>query len=279
MEANNEILIIGRPGAGKSGFLGQLYGRLMDRSGKLRLKETPSEIQGIKTVFDRYGLGLEPETTPANENLEISIPVLRGEEEILLRCKDYGGEQVRDLTKLLEYDKTWIDRAKQNDRWVLFIRPSTIGKRFDLSMKGHAEVDDDDTENHQLGEVTSDQSHFIELLQVLLHARGIGIKEQVRTPRLMIVLTCWDELESPASPVDELKSKTPLFYHFLKSNWSADHLKVMGLSAQGLSLKPKENQEKYLDELPENFGYLVLEENPKEQEPDLTLLIEEVLCL
>ena len=132
MEANNELLIIGPPKSGKTTFLAQLYGRLLERKGKLQLSEVPRNIEAIKNAYNQLAGGEETEATAATENLEVSIPVLYDEQEFMLNCKDYGGEQVRDRVKLMEYDKTWIKRARENDRWVLFIRPSEIENRYDL---------------------------------------------------------------------------------------------------------------------------------------------------
>ena len=139
MTTNNEILIIGPPKSGKTTFLAQLYGRLLDKKGKLQLVSAPENIDGIKRAYDRLTVGEETESTPATDNLEVKIPVILEGQEFVLHCKDYGGEQVRDLVALMEYDKTWIDRAKMNDRWILFIRPAEIEQRFDLSKKGYAE--------------------------------------------------------------------------------------------------------------------------------------------
>lgn len=275
MTANNEVLIIGPPKSGKTTFLAQLYGRLLDKKGKLKLVSAPENIDGIKRAYDRLTVGEETESTPATDNLEVKIPVILEGQEFVLHCKDYGGEQVRDLVALMEYDKTWIDRAKMNDRWILFIRPAEIEQRFDLSKKGYAEKGQKESNLSISG--TSDQSQFIELVQVLLHARGTGMKDRIETPRLLIVLTCWDELKTDLTPKEILQQKMPLFTQFILASWLPETFKIIGVSAQEFPLKTDEDRDKYLDEMPQNFGYLVLEDNPKEK--DLTRLIEESLTL
>jgi len=275
MATNNEILIIGPPRSGKTTFLAQLYGRLMDKKGKLQLASAPENIDGIKSAYNRLSDGEETGSTPSTDNLEVKIPVIYEGQEFVLHCKDYGGEQVRDLVALMEYDKTWIDRAKTNDRWILFIRPSEIEHRFDLSKKGYAVKDPKETNSPISG--TSDQSQFIELVQVLLHARGTGMKDLIDTPRLLIALTCWDELSTDLTPEEILQQKMPLFTHFIASNWLPEAFKIIGVSAQEFPLKTDEARDKYLDEMPQNFGYLVLDDSPKEK--DLTRLIEKALIL
>ena len=275
MAINNEILIVGPPSSGKTTFLAQLYGRLIDKNGKLKLASAPENIDGIKSAYDRLAGGEETETTPSTDNLEVKIPVIHEGRKFVLHCKDYGGEQVRDLVASMEYDQTWIDRVKTNDRWILFIRPSEIEHRFDLSKKGYAEKDS--KELSALISGTSEQSQFIELVQVLLHARGSGMKEPIDTPRLLIALTCWDELNTDSTPDEILQQKMPLFAHFIAANWLPGTFKIIGVSAQEFPLKTDEARDKYLDEMPQNFGYLILDDNPKER--DLTRLIEEALNL
>ncbi len=275
MAINNEILIIGPPKSGKTTFLAQLYGRLINRMGKLSIVNTPDNIEAIKQAYKRLATGKEPESTPAMDNLEVNISVALDGQEFLLSCKDYGGEQVRDLVGLMEYDKTWIDRAKTNDRWILFIRPSEIEHRFDLSKKGYAVKDPKETNTPISG--TSDQSQFIELVQVLLHARDKGMKEPIDTPRLLIALTCWDELNTDSTPEEVLQEKMPLFVQFIAANWEVGAWKIIGVSAQEFPLNSDEACNKYRENMPQNFGYLVLEDNPKEK--DLTRLIEKALSL
>ena len=114
-------------------------------------------------------------------------------------------------------------------------------------------------------------------MQVLLHARGTGMKDRIETPRLLIVLTCWDELKTDLTPKEILQQKMPLFTQFIVASWMPETFKIIGVSAQEFPLKTDEDRDKYLDEMPQNFGYLVLEDNPKEK--DLTRLIDESLTL
>lgn len=166
-------------------------------------------------------------------------------------------------------------RAKENDRWILFVRPGEIYHHYDLSMKGFADIQNENEEKPE--NRTSDQYHFIELIQALLHARGTGMKELIENPRLLIALTCWDELKTTKSPLEILQEKMPLFYSFIDSNWVREKFRVIGVSAQGFPLDSDDAKDKYLDDLPESFGFLVFENNS--EDPDLTKLILEAIAL
>lgn len=276
MEGNNSILIIGAPKSGKTTFLAQLTFRIQANKSRLKLTRAIRDITPLKNARERLAKGLETESTPAPVNVQIEIPILNGEEELTLVFHDYGGEQVRDITEFLEYDKLWMDRTRQHDRWVLFIRASEIYHPYDLSQAGYVEPEvGGDGDPSKLR--PSHQYKFIELLQALLHARGIGLKGRVEGPKLMIVLTCWDELSHAGLPSDTLKSKMPLFFEFVRSNWAENSWGVIGLSAQGFELGTQDARDKYLDELPESHGYVILPDG--KEDPDLTRVIEMAIDL
>jgi energy-coupling factor transporter ATP-binding protein EcfA2 len=270
-KVNNGLLIIGPPNSGKTTFLAQLYGRIQAKKGRITLTRAPQNITGIKNAYERLADGLETEATPATDNLEVVIPVKIDGQELELVFKDYGGEQVRDITKLLEYDKTWQQRTQENDRWILFIRPGEIYHHYDLSITGYAKIDSALTVEGVHNEL-SHQYNFIELIQALLHARGIGIQSDLQVPKLVVVLTCWDELHTIKTPEGILKEKLPLFFQFIEALWSSESFTILGLSPQEFPLDNDQARDKYLDELPESFGYLV--DGNGKIDRDLTKVIE-----
>lgn len=284
MKLNNSLLIIGPSNSGKTTFQAQLYARIQANQGRIKLTKTPKNIGGIENARERLADGLETETTPATENLEVIIPVSLKGQEFDLVCKDYGGEQVRDITQLMEFDPTWSKRAKDHDRWILFVRAGAIYHHYDLSLSGYAHPDKIDAMplDEGIGEnlpenKLSDQYHYIELLQSLIYARGTGIKTLLGSPKLVIAITCWDELNTTKDPKDVLLEKMPLLNQFVDTIWSKDSLKIIGLSAQEFPLDNPEAKQKYQNHLPESFGYLVLDDNSKVK--DLTRLIEIAISL
>ncbi|TYA74933.1 hypothetical protein FUA24_16670 [Seonamhaeicola marinus] len=255
-----------------------MWARFLEKSGKVKLREMPDNITGIEKAYERLASGEETSATPAEENLNVVIPVILDDKEFDLEFKDYGGEQVSRITQLMEFDKNWENRAKTNDRWVLFIRPGEIYPIYDLSQAGGApSINRLKDEESNPSQKLSDQYHFIELLQALLYARNTGVKSRIDTPKLLIVMTCWDELKTTSSPHEILRSKMPLFDHFVESIWDKESYKIIGLSAQEFPLDNPEAKNRYLEEMPESFGYIVLDDNPKET--DITRLIEIVLNL
>ncbi|CAA9200820.1 TRAFAC clade GTPase domain-containing protein [Flavobacterium collinsii] len=274
---NKSILLIGKPHSSKTVFLSQLYSRLQKKKSNLKLYKAVEDLTPIYAAREALSSGEEPQTTPAEESVKFYLPIQFSAGQVDLRCPEYGGEQVQSIVQNREVNKEWKSSIEDSNSWVLFIRLNNINKSLDLS-------DITYSEEHKKGvgrseavieDKISDQSFFIELLQILLHFKGHDYHILNEKVKLTVVLTCWDEMNTTDKPYDILKSKLPLLLNFVESNWSSELLKIVGLSAQGFPLDTIENKEKYLTEGPEQFGYLVLSDGT--QSNDITQLIEEAL--
>ncbi len=221
-------------------------------------------------------MGEEPVTTPADENVELVLPINVDGKNIDLVCPDYGGEQVNALIGLMEINENWQRLVTYSDRWIHFIRPHEITPEYDLSISSYDEIETRKSTVFKSPGL-SNQSKFIELLQILLHTKNKGVKHPISIPKLSIVLTCWDELNTNKKPVQVLREKLPMFLHFVETVWKIGAFKILGLSAQEFPLKTQEARDKYLDELPENIGYIIDQEGVKDK--DITKLVKIALQL
>jgi hypothetical protein len=276
MEVNDSILIIGHPESGKTTFIVQFFIRVTKRKSSITLTKTPENIKAITDAVKRITSGEEPIPTPAEENVQLILPIRVNGKNIDLVCPDYGGEQVNNLTALMEIDSHWEELVNSSNRWILFIRPHMITPEYDLSISSYEGIG----QTKSTAFITpglSDQSKFIELLQVLLYTKNKGMKHPITMPKLSIVLTCWDELKlnETKKPVQVLHEKLPLLLHFVETAWENEAFKVFGLSAQEFPLTTQEAKDKYLDSLPENFGYMVDQEGAEDK--DITRLVEMAL--
>lgn len=120
----------------------------------------------------------------------------------------------------------------------------------------------------------SDQARLIELLQMLVHVRSTSDKRMGRLPRLVVLLTCWDEMETQEKPIDVLHKHLSMFGDFVASNW--EEPSVLGLSALGRRLNSQEPDEDYITQGSEHFGYVILENGTRSA--DLTLPIRILLA-
>ena len=264
------ILIVGHPASGKTTFIAQLYTRLGLGESKIKLLKSPENIKAIKDAVDSLAGGEEAETTSATDYAELNLNIEVNGQIIDLVCPDYGGEQVNNITALMEIDENW-EKLLESNRWLLFIRPNEITHDYDLSVTSYEDILTKKSEETIMPGL-SKQSKFIELLQSMLFIKGYGIKQSIKKPSLTIVLTCWDELNTKEKPIEILQEKLPLLLDFLKTIWSDDSFRVLGLSAQEFPLKEQENKDKYLDNLPENYGYMIDIDGKKDS--DITKVIQ-----
>ncbi len=97
------------------------------------------------------------------------------------------------------------------------------------------------------------------------------------TPKIVIALTCWDELNTnKETPTEILEKALPMFSQFLRSNWSDESVRIIGVSAQGLSLSKPENAQKFINEGHDKFAY-VIPHNSIDKVYDLTYVLYEIL--
>ena len=259
----------------KTVFLSQFYSRLQKKKSKLTLYKSVEDLSPISAAREALANGEEPQTTPAEKSVKFHLPIQIDDQKIDLRCPEYGGEQVVSIVENRELNKEWQNSIEESNNWILFIRLNSINKPLDIS-------DVTFSEQHKQSSVTtnteyqiSDQSFFIELLQILLHSKKYDYHLINNKLKLNVVLTCWDEMNTEEKPHDLLRKKLPLLFNFIESNWKKTSLNIIGLSAQGFSLDVAENKEKYQIEGPEEFGYLVLSDGTHSK--DITQLIEQSL--
>jgi GTPase SAR1 family protein len=270
-----QILLIGKPHSGKTTFLGQLCARVEANNGDLKLYKAVENLTPIIEAIRALAKGEEVKTTPTAKSTVICLPLQNGEVKIDLDCPDYGGEQVNDIIQNREVDSKWADSINQSENWTLFIKPSDLTTSYDLSNKTiKPEVLENGNGKSEEYSI-SDQSFFIELLQIFLHTKGQDSHFKNATTKLTVVLTCWDELEKTITPKEELKKILPLLFNFIETNWIESKITILGLSSQGGSLKDSELKNKYQAEGSENFGYMLKSNGTKDN--DLTQIILEAL--
>lgn len=269
------LLIIGKPASGKTTFLAQLHAKLDVSNSALKLYKPVDNLNPIIEALNLLADGQEVKPTPSEKSTSIMLPIQFGDQKIDLNCPDYGGEQIRQIINQREVNEKWIDSIKQSDNWVLFIRPTDITTNFDLSNKTIKPEILQESKGTAEEYYISDQSSFIELLQIMLYIKGQDAHFKSTKIKLTIALTCWDEIDTGDTPNDKLKECLPLLYDFIKANWIETKINIIGLSSLGLNLKEEENKQKYREQGSENFGFLIKTDGSKTQ--DITQLISEAI--
>lgn len=270
---NRPLLVIGGPNAGKTHYGGQLLGRLNHGEGHLRMHGAPVNIAPFEEVLKALGQGRTAGHTAMNVYHEIILPVSTASgKPFELVFPDYNGEQVKAMMEQRHITQEWRVRLADSGGWLLFIRLELIRAYEDILSRPRVQVGSERAAP-PADFKWSDQVYYVELLQLLLFAKGVGTIRRVKNPALTVVLSCWDELSEAstkrAAPTELLSKKMPLFTEFINAMWDEDTLSVIGLSALGKALQENETDEDYKDLGPEKFGYMIFPDGV--QSADLTL--------
>lgn len=274
----DRILLIGGASSGKTHFGAQLLSRLQHKSGILRFRdgETPINVELFQSVLQRLGQGLSSDHTGSDVYGEVVFPVRNAaSKSIDLVWPDYAGEQIENIADLRTMTSQWTERILQSTHWILMVRPMLAPTPEDLLNRplpeGPANSSTAKTPA-QPTQLMSRQTHMIELLQIVRHVKGINSLARTQSPKMMVLLSCWDELGSDGViPSALLKKRLPMLNSYLRANWDERALLIYGLSALGKNLSPTEVDQEYQDRGPESFGYVVSPSGS--QDHDLTLPI------
>lgn len=270
-----DVLVIGGSGAGKTHFAGQLLGRMRhDRQGLLRIRpggvEDLSKLEEVLACLEEgRAAGHTPAETWTGIRCELET---KDGKEVLLEWPEYAGERLFAIIERRLVPEEWHTSIQSAKGWLLFIRPSTLKLYEDLLVRptGTVPAHSDSQKSSVHGNGWDDRARYVELLQMFLFASAQSTFNPTERPRLAIVLSCWDELNGRKStPESLLAEKLPLLDAFVRSVWRDDSWSVWGLSSLGRSLSQEEQDEDFVFQGPENFGYVV-RPGSTDEEQDLT---------
>lgn len=273
MEQNRSIIIVGQPGTSKTTYLSQLVLQVEGKQKAIKFRNKPDDLSILKDAISRLRSGQEVQATPSDNNEIIKLPLSINGNEIDLICPDYAGEQISNLLESREIDFKWIELIANSDAWIIFIRPTQLSVSYDISTKNIQEAEAVKQPNDTEFQI-SDQSSLIELLQIFKHYKKLTVQQKTKIPKLLVALTCWDELDEKVSPLEYVQKQLPLFYEYISNNWSESSFSFAGLSAQGGKIADVKEDYELLG--PEESAYII-EQNGGDNVHDLSLLLTKVL--
>lgn len=268
------LALFGESDVGKTHYGGQLLSRIELETCELKMRVPPTDLTPFDEVRTQLNDGLPASHTPLSVYRESVWQVATGKGQALdLTWPDYGGEQVRHLIDARRMGPEWWDRVQSAHGWILMVRPKLAKQDTDIFSKPLGDVRRPNVET-ELKLHRSSQARLVELLQMLLHSYQILGRRT--PPALIVLLSCWDELELPegTKPADELRMRLPLLWSFINNRWRSDKSSVFGLSALGTALSVDKANEDFRDRGPEHFGYVVTPAGQRTS--DLTLPIVQV---
>lgn len=274
MAAQHTILLVGESNVGKTHYGAQFLKRLMVKSCSLKMSGAATNLEAFTTALSCLTEGKSTDHTPANTYVESVWPITdEAGRYAELVWPDYGGEQVRNLVTQRRIPAAWRERVLEATDWVLLIRLHSLRSEDDLFSRPLQSFAATESAEGSAQE-PSDQARIVELLQMLLYLAQFHLDRPLHKPRLTILLSCWDELETTELPANLLASRLPMLWAFVQSNWISPT--VIGLSALERALSKTDADQEYAIRGPEEFGYVVLPDGVKNT--DITLPIQRVMA-
>jgi len=268
------ILLVGESNVGKTHYGAQFLKRLMVKACALKMFGAPTNLEAFNTALSCLTEGKATDHTPANTYVESIWPITdEAGNYAELVWPDYGGEQVRNLVTQRRIPAAWRNRVLGATDWVLLIRLHSLRSEDDLFSRPLQSFAAAEAQGEASAYEPSDQARVVELLQMLLYLAQFHLDRPLRKPRLTILLSCWDELETAELPADILASRLPMLWSFVRSNWTSPI--VIGLSALERALSKTDADQEYAIRGPEEFGYVVLPDGVKNT--DITLPIQRLM--
>lgn len=269
MSAQHSILLVGESNVGKTHYGAQFLKRLMVEACALKRNGAATNLEAFSTALGCLADGKATDHTPASTYVESVWPIKDDSGRTAeLVWPDYAGEQVRNLVTQRRIPAAWRERVLKATDWVVLLRLHSLRAEDDLFSRQLPFA------NAEAKEVTeyqpSDQSRTIELLQMLLYLAQLNLDRKLRKPRLTVLLSCWDELETSELPEKLLAATLPMFWSFVRSNWESPT--VMGLSALEKALSKTDSDQDYAIRGPEEFGYVILPDGKKDKDITLPIL-------
>lgn len=269
---DKSILLIGESGVGKTHYGAQLLKRLLKGDGSLRMNGAATNLEPFESALESLNEGKAAGHTATATYVDSRWPVIdRKYQEAELIWPDYGGEQIKAIIDSRRIPNAWRARIRSTPAWLLLIRLQQTRNGEDILTRPLTDLRGATIANKEVQ--ISDQARLIELLQMLIYVSGAKTNYPLDSPRLGILLTCWDELGCNGMPAEALEARLPLLWAFVRSNWR--NFSVMGLSALERALSPRDPDIDYVCRGPEHFGYVVKPDGARS--PDLTLPLQLLL--
>ncbi len=269
-----EILLLGGPNSGKTHYAGQLYGRLQRNPGQLKLnsnQSTPPDLSALHEVLGQLENGNAAGHTPIETWSEITLNLINDQgQELDLNWPDYGGEQLKEVFKNREVPEAWREKLINADGWFVLIRLSGETVYSDAIDKLKTGSDAGNSSNTTRSAKWDANAYWVETFQILKHVAGLCAMSALQTPRLAVLLSCYDELNTDGqTPSEVLREKLPLFESYLSSTWHDSAISIWGLSSLGKNLDSSKSDDDFIDEGPEYQGWICSPDG-KSKDPDLT---------
>lgn len=257
------VLLIGESDVGKTHYGAQVLRRLNSGIGMFELV-VGTNLEPFRIALDQISLGLSAPHTPVSEFSE-SVWKLRQKctrNELDVVWYDYGGEQVTEIINQKFLPSSWRHRIFGASGWILMVRPSQVLLPEDILTRGASSLPSGDVSRTSL----TPQSKQIEILQMLRYKKLSYSDHEDSIPPLIVLLSCYDELETEYPPSTYCQKKLPMLFQYVTSNWDSDRRRILAVSPLGTRLSDREPNQDFVSSGPENNGFVIDEHGTRSED-------------
>lgn len=266
--------ILGLPAAGKSTFLGALYYLLMNEEGgkcELRIKHVLGDATYIGKLSDIWAEYTELDRTNlSNKNLKTELELEDNNNNVYkIKFPDSSGEKFKKMLIDRFIDIEEVNEIKSANRFFLFINPQEIEEpHFITEAPKHIREENEENVYMNKNDKIPTETELVELIQFLLY-----IKKDINI-NLDFVISAWDLLinKSVKRPMEYIEKSLPLLNQYVIANNDKINIKCWGVSAQGGSLKSKEQRLKLAKKSINIDDRIIVVDNDGNKSKDITRL-------
>lgn len=274
---SRSIVLLGGPDSGKTNYIGPLWRALDQGKGALHATEQPEDITFVLEVTEHIFQGSfapRTELSDMRRDFEVTVAANHGGPTSRVIVPDISGELWRNAVIDNEISPDWMEELKQADAALLFVRVDSDQDVRPLDwVTARNMLERISNEDHQGLPTQVMLCELIHFLEDSLTQRGDG-----GLPRLSVVVAAWDLVDPELfeqGPIAYLEREYPLVAGRIADLTALD-VRVFGLSSLGGDLKnAPEYQQKFLDDGPDDLGWITMYDGEKWQKIlDLTIPIE-----
>lgn len=277
---NRTLIMVGGPDSGKTNFLARLVAHLRDGDGNLRAPDLPDDIQYVEEAL---AFLMKGEFAPRSHNTtdELSGDITLDIRDVdtgasaTISVPDVSGETWDEVARTAEISREWLDRVKEADGALLFVRVLSELNVTPLDWVNTAPLLELAGPNPDYAIPT--QVLLCQLLRLL--DEYLGTSSSTKS-RVGIIVTAYDLLDAETrgkGPAAFLRDTYPLFAGMI-DNIEDIEIGMFGASVVGGELADAEFKSGYLAGDIVESGYIVDDtRTPMEQVGDVSRPVSWVL--
>jgi len=259
MSENTSVMFVGGPGSGKSNYLFRSWIAIEHEIGLLRKSGLPPELDYLHDGASRLLSGEFAPHTSIDAPSTADIPITFSGMNTLsqLTVPDVSGEVWDAVYQQREWPVAWDVSIENPSGFALFIRAGSPHNAKPLDWltcerlhKDHGATGGDTRVPTQVILVD-----WLQTLRALISQKSTT----GHIPRLSVVVTAWDTIESGIGPTDYLNREFPLFGQFLSAGLHGFDARVFGISIAGGDFDDPQFRSQFLAGGPTKQGYCVVQ--------------------